>query len=442
VNKQKNLLVAGFMILLLVFVAACSSSEETGKSSNGEGATEEKKDPVSLRILHGYTGEQPQAPVFEPALEEFDANHPDIDLTIEASAGNSIREKLLADMAANSEPEVFVHWGIRRVENYINNNKIADLSEMIEQDSDMTDRFVEGAYNAVEYHGGVYGLPLSNYQYYLVINKELFEEHGVEVPTTYDELVTAVNQFTEAGLIPFAANNHSARYMMLTWLAQKTTLDGLIANTTAEEPFGDELLQAADKAAELERLGAFPEGKETLSTLQSLELFNSERSPMFYQHSWTIGSIAPELMDKVEVIPFPLGDSESEHTLISGTGFFAFMSQKAYEDPEKREAAWTLLKELTGPEIGRGFIEVAGNTTPVIVDHNPEKASKVMNQVLEMGANSEKIIPSMDEQLTSQEVADNYWNLTDQLSLQEITPEEYVEQLNQMIKEHPNTQYQ
>nr|WP_285890391.1 extracellular solute-binding protein [Halalkalibacter oceani] len=375
-------------------------------------------------------------------MENFDASHDDIDLTIEASAGNSIREKLLAEMAANSEPDVFTHWGVRRVENYIKSDKIADLSELIAEDSDLTDRFVDGSYNAIEYHGGVYGLPLSSYQYYLVINKALFEEHGVEVPTTYDELVTAVNQFTEAGLIPFAANNHSARYMMLTWLAQKTTLDTLITNVTGEVPFGDELLQAAEKAAELQRLGAFPEGKETLSTLQSLELFNSERSPMMYQHSWTVGSIAPELIDQVEVIPFPLADSEAEPTVIAGTGFFAFMSQKAYDDPEKREAAWELLKELTGPQVGKDFIEIAGNLTPVAVEHDRDKASPVMNEVLDMAATSEKVIPSLDEQLTSQEVADNYWDLTDQLSLQAISPEDYVDAFNQMIQEYPNTQYE
>ncbi|MBW4082225.1 ABC transporter substrate-binding protein [Paenibacillus sp. S150] len=424
-------------ISLALVVTGCSSAANNEAQGNGDAA---EGSPVTIRLMNSLTGSQPEALVFEPLIEKFDQEHEDINVRVETAAGNSIREKLLAEVAANNTPDLFVHWGVRRTENYLKEGKIADLSELIEQDSEVKDLYPEESYNGVVYQGGTYGLPLTNYSYYMMINRELFEQHNVEVPTTYDELVAAIETFKQAGLIPFAANNHSARYMMLTWLAQKTTTEELIQRTTANEPFGDELLQAAEKAVALQKMGAFPEGKETLATAQSLELFNAERSPMFYQLGWTIGSINPDLLDKLEVVPFPLADAEAESTVLSGTGFYIYMSQDAYDDPLRRDAAWKLMKTLAGPEFGKPLQEQGIGITPIPGEYDVSQTSVVFQQVLEQ-LEQARTIPSMDEQMLSQKVSDEYWTLTDQLSLEAITPQQYVEELNKLIADNPSIQF-
>lgn len=426
-------------VSMALLVTGCGSASNNGaaQGNNGESGG---SSPVTIRLMNSLTGSQPEALVFEPLIEKFDQENPDINVRVETAAGNSIREKLLAEVAANNTPDLFVHWGVRRTENYLKEGKIADLTELINNDEEVKDRYPEGAFTGVLYQGGTYGLPLTDYSYYMLINKELFEQHNVEVPETYDELVTAVDSFKQAGLIPFAANNHSARYMMLTWLAQKTTVEDLMDRTTARVPFGDELLQAAEKAVELQKMGAFPEGKETLATAQSLELFNAERSPMFYQLGWTIGSINPDLMDKLAVVPFPLADADAEQTVLAGTGFYLYMSQDAYEDPARRDAAWKLMKTLAGPEFGQPLQEQGIGITPIPGDYDISQTSPVFQQVLEQ-LQEARTIPSMDEQLLSQRVSEDYWTLTDQLSLQAITPQQYVEQFNSMIAENPSIQF-
>ncbi|WP_026702522.1 ABC transporter substrate-binding protein [Salibacterium aidingense] len=438
--KEKSI----FCFLLVVFstlmIAGCSPGGETNEENAGNAQNSDSA--VNLRVLHSFSGSQPQAPVIEPALEEFDEEHSDVTLDIQTAPGNDILEQLRTEMSAGDPPDVFTHWGMRRVQNYIENGLLPDLSESIEADSDMEDRYIEDAYNPVEYQGGIYGLPFQGYSYYLLINPELFEEHGVEVPTTYEELVTAVEQFNDAGLIPFAANNHSARYMMLTWFAQKNDTDSLIKYATAEEPFGEDLRDAADKVAELSAMGAFPEGYQSLETAQSFELFRQGQAPMFYQHSWTAGEIDPEMEDQYEVIPFPLGDQASTPTTIAGTGHFIYMSKEAYEDPEKREAAWELMKKIAGPEVGRKFVEEIPNPTALNVEYDPAEVSPVMNQIMDFIENDENVVPSYDEQLFSQDVEDDYWSMTDQLLQQDLTPEQYVEEMNALIEEYPSVQFE
>ncbi|MBM7553305.1 ABC transporter substrate-binding protein [Thalassobacillus pellis] len=435
-KKNKMLVFLASIIVALLF-----SGCQGGTADEASGEAENNEDAVQLRVLHSFTGAQPQAPVIEPAFKEFDNNHKDIDLKIETAAGNTILEQLKTEMAADDAPDVFTHWGMRRTENYIKNGVIPDISGLIEEDN-LKEQYREGAFGPVTYKGGIYGLPFQGYSYYFMINKKLFEEHNVKVPTTYEELKDAVVKFKEAGYIPFAANNHSARYMLLTWFAQKKNYEDLVAHSTAEKPFGDALLEAAQKADELAELGAFPEGYMNMATAQSLELFHAEQAPMFYQHSWTIGSIDPELLKNYQVIPFPLGDSESVPTTLAGTGHFIYMSKDAYEDPEKREAAWKLMNKIAGKEVGRQFVEKIANQTPLKVEYDVDKVNPVLNEVLKNIDRSENVLPSYEEELFASAVEGEYWPLTDSLLLQKIEPKEYVEQMNAIIEENPNVQFE
>src|SRR5699024_4788758 len=164
-----------------------------------------------------------------------------------------------------------------------------------------------------------------------VVNTELFEEYNVEIPTNYEELLDAVITFEENGLTPFAANNHSARYMLLNLLSQKKTTDDMIAHATAEEPFADDLESAAEKVQELASVGAYPDGYLNLETGQAVEIFNAEQAPMAYVQNWALGNLDSEQVEKYEIIPFPLGDDDSVRTTISGTGTFIYMSNDAYQ---------------------------------------------------------------------------------------------------------------
>ncbi|MFD2656981.1 ABC transporter substrate-binding protein [Gracilibacillus thailandensis] len=427
-------------ILFFVVLIGCQEDSSLNESETGE--KEGSDDIVNLRVLHSFTGSQPQAPVMEPAFEAFDEEHDDIQLNIQTAAGNDILEQLRTEMAAEDPPDVFTHWGMRRTENYIKNGVIPDISDMIESDQDLDGLYMDGAFGPVTYQGGIYGLPFQGYSYYLMINKDLFEEHGVDIPTNYEELKKAVIQFTDVGLIPFAANNHSARYMLLTWFAQKQTTEDLRSYATAEQEFGEDLLLAAEKAQELAELGAFPEGYMNLETAQSLEIFHAEQAPMFYQHSWTVGSIDEELLDSYEIIPFPLGDEQSEPTVLAGTGHFIYMSQRAYDDPDKREAAWKLMKKIAGRDVAKGFVEDIANNTALNVEYDEENVNPILNQILDDMDNAEKLLPSYEEELFASAVEGEYWPLTDALLLGDITPQEYVDQMNDIVSEHPNVQFE
>ena len=76
---------------------------------------------------------------------------------------------------------------------------IVPLDEFIESDPTFaeTHDFVPGYFNAMQRHGKQYGLPIYGESTFLMYRKDLFEEYGIPVPTTMDELMDAARQVYE-----------------------------------------------------------------------------------------------------------------------------------------------------------------------------------------------------------------------------------------------------
>ncbi len=206
-------------------------------------------------------------------------------------------------------------------------------------------------------------------------------------------------------------------------------------------PFGDELLEAVQLVEELQEMKAFPEGKETMETLQALELFNSGNSPMYFQHSWTMGEVDESLSDSVEVIPFPSATQDGLGYMTTGVGYFVYMSQDAFDDENKREAAWELMKYLAGPDVAKDLVELASNPSPVQTDYDFSKVPPAVASALELQQSVDVTTP-MYQDLLSLDAARDFEELVVQLGLGEIAAEEFVNRLNETISEHPNNAYE
>ena len=446
-GNLKKTIVSVLIFIIAASLAACSGGGNNvtppasqTPSASPQNSAENKQpegDPVTIRLMHGWTGEVPMAAAFEPAIERLKAEHPEINFKVETAPGNAIKEKVLTEMAANNPPDVFLHWGTRSTEAYIESDKVAVLDDLIEGDAELEDRFIEGAYDLSTFQGKIYGLPMEAYMHYLLINKTLFEKYDVKIPETYEQLEAAVQTFGEKGLIPFAANNHSARYMLTIWNNQLMNREDVISASAGKGQFSDSMLEAAQRIEKLAKLKAFPEGLATMSTLQALELFNSGKAPMYYQHTWTIGNIEPELLDKVAVIPFPKAEAGSKQMMTANVGYFVYMSKAAYDDPAKREAAWKVMKYLSGPNVAKDMVEIVSNPSPVVMDYDESKLSAVLKASIELRDTADEISLNIEEYM-SQEASNDFWTLFDRLSLNDISPQEFVDELNQTVKKNPN----
>jgi ABC-type glycerol-3-phosphate transport system substrate-binding protein len=421
--------------------AGTSAAGSSADSSTTATPAPEPKQPVELTLAHGWTGEVAMAAAFEPAIERFIESHDYITLNVETAPGNGIREKIVTEMAANDPPDVFLHWGVRDTASYITNNKVADLTDLIASDPELEGRYIDNAYSSVTYKGRIYGLPIEANMMNFLVNTKMFEEAGVKIPETFDELKEAIKAFKAKGFIPIAANDGTTR-AILSNLNDQLYGESVRDRLTGKEDYDERLVQAAAYVRELVDLGAFPEGMETLGTLQALELFNNGMAPMYYQHSWTLGSVAEDLFDQVEVIPFPKLKADGDAYMTSGVGYFVYISQRAYEDENKREAAWELVKYLAGPEVGKDLEVISGNPSPVVWDRGSADMHPMLAKAFKLrDSGLVKTFPDHND-LLSADASKVYNELKTRLYLNDVTPEEYARQFQEAIKNYPNPAFE
>lgn len=89
-------------------------------------------------------------------------------------------------------------WKLTSTPLFVNNNLLADLTPMIDA-WDKKDDIDENMYNVMKQAGGsdsIYVMPWNVQVLYVYYRPSIFKEAGVEVPTTYEEFLTAIEKCT------------------------------------------------------------------------------------------------------------------------------------------------------------------------------------------------------------------------------------------------------
>lgn len=407
------------------FSGGSSDDESTGSSDSGSDGA-----PVSLRLAHGWTGEVPQAKAFEPAVQQFQDDHPDIELTVDTAGGNEIRTLVSADMAAGREPDVFLHWGTRDTAPYIEDGRLADLTEYLDENPDVNDRYEEGAFDSASWDGGIYGLPIGAYSQVLLTNSAVFDAAGVAPPADEDDVLRAVDELVAADVIPFAVNGTGERYLFQLFLARELGTDGLNGVASGDVATKDAIATAAAKVMELKDHGAFPEGAESVETLQALQMYNSGQAAMFYNDAWTLGNLEDAVVKTTTLQNYPGDDVRT----LAGSGYYVYISADAYADEARRDAALELAAYLAGPDVAEALVTESWNPVPFAEDAVSLDTAALPELVQEMLVTRTEAISSgefadkLDEKLTAP-AFETFSSSAERLFIGELTPEAFADAL-------------
>ena len=100
-----------------------------------------------------------------------------------------------------------MEYGGARCLDYIEADALVNLQPYLEADEEWYNGFMESCWEPAHFedygYEGLYCVPYTNYQIVLFYNKDILAENGVEVPTTWDELMDACATLKENGVQPF-----------------------------------------------------------------------------------------------------------------------------------------------------------------------------------------------------------------------------------------------
>ncbi|MGK5501392.1 ABC transporter substrate-binding protein [Streptomyces sp. URMC 125] len=136
-------------------------------------------------------------PTLNQVAADFERKYPKVDVElVNAGTGNDHYTALQNAISAGSGAPDVAQVEYFALGQFALTKAVHDLSPL--GADDLGDTFAPGPWNAVRAFGGVHALPMDSGPMALFYNKDVFDKHGVEVPTTWDEYVDAARALHEA----------------------------------------------------------------------------------------------------------------------------------------------------------------------------------------------------------------------------------------------------
>jgi multiple sugar transport system substrate-binding protein len=206
--------------------------------------------------------------------------------------------------------------------------------------------------------GSLFGIPYGSETSILGYRKDIFEKHGLDVPETYDELLSLACQIPDlepgmGGVASRAASGHHAAHAYLLHLAP---LGGRIFDDAWNPTMNSaEGVAAAEALKQIVECG--PEGATNFGFGEALGAFLSGDTAMFLDTTVVSGQTldpdraAPEVLGNVGWALHPMGTRRGSQTGGFGIGIPS--------NAENKEAAFLLMQWLTSKK-GDKLVALAG----------------------------------------------------------------------------------
>lgn len=272
-------------------------------------ATEQEKKTISI-LTHLTQGQGETTTLyFQKAMEDAKLKFPDCDLNQEVIDVEAYKSKIKAKTAANELPDIFLSWGAGYSQNLVKSGKLLDLSDYMTEA--YTSQMIQGENQAFEFDNGVYGITTTKWAGALFCNTKLFEQYGLELPETFEELLAVCRVFRENGITPISLGLKSL------WAGQEY-IDAIALQIEGAERYREiasgkagfdegSLKEAADYVLQMVQEECFNEDMFQIDVPEQRQRFKNGKCAMTYCTSVVTAYFAEEAKrGEIAAIRFPL----------------------------------------------------------------------------------------------------------------------------------------
>lgn len=342
--KKKHAVSAVLVVSMLaaVILPGCGSDENDGKTE--------------IEILQ-YKPEA--ATYFDQVEDEFNASHDDIHLTI--SSPNDASTIMRTRFVREDYPDIIGIGGDINYSYYVDADILADVSDYpgITNVKQAYIDILEGL--EITPKDGTYGVPYVANAAGILYNKDMFEEHGWEIPETWGELIDLCEEIQAEGILPFYFGFRDTWTCLAPWNSLAVDLapaDTCKQVNAGETTFSEEYKETAEKCMELVSYG--PDDPFAYGYNDACTAFANGESAMYPIGSYAVPqilSVNPEM--NIDSFVTPGNDDASKNTLNSGVDLMFAVTA----DCENKEAAYEVLDFLMADENIQAYID-AQNAVP------------------------------------------------------------------------------
>lgn len=346
---------------------ATTEASETTTSADTE--TSSTDEPVTIEILSLKTEEGPQK-AFQEMFDNFTAEHPNVTFDLQSMSSDDLKTTLRARAASGDMPDI-VTWMKEIEPEYLLDLTGEDFLNNINQET------LAGA-NKI-YDNGIYAMPLDNGWIGLFYNKDVLEANGIEVPKTYNDLISACETLQANGIVPFSSSlsDLSVPYISLIglfaeevyakdpdWSAKRDAGDVTIKDSEGWKAAFDYLTDVVYKYGD-------PENAYNYSYDDAAANFANGKAAFYGEGSWALSAVRQANPDaNIGIMAFPISDSEDDAYLLA----FPDTSLSICKDSKNIDVCKEFLSYVASEDAGAIWATdaaVSSSVTGVNVDYDP-----------------------------------------------------------------------
>ncbi|GEN56166.1 sugar ABC transporter substrate-binding protein [Halolactibacillus alkaliphilus] len=313
--KKKTLTLLFSLVLASLLLMACGG-EETSSDEGTTPADDTNEEVITLRMM-GYNPESSRAQY----LAYLDEQLPNINVEFEFVALDNFNNVLNSQLQAGEGPDIIEVGGEAKL--LARANYLLDLT-----DHDFMSKYAASGTAPYSVDGGVYAAPLQSWFEGFFYNKAIFEEYGVDVPRSLDQLIAISHELKDQGMKPQAMGAQSWEPMMKQSIG---IVNNEFYSDEANMAFNDDFNEGEAFLAEawlpyveqwyrLIEEGILTQEMLGLSYDQALDDFATGKAAMWQSGPWAIETIYEKNSD-IELGMFPIpGIEEGPGWLIGGPG--------------------------------------------------------------------------------------------------------------------------
>ncbi len=383
-NRRARSATGAICLSVVLLASACAPATDSGSGEESQGSNLRAGEAYDPKAFEGTTVnmllvEHPFVAALEPFIPEFE-ELTGIDVNMEVFAEQQAFDKLQADLSSGAgNYDVFMtdplhNWQyaaagwLEPLEGFIDNTSIT-------MPGYNPDDFIQSIFDSGKWNrellsgigeGSTWGLPINFESYNLTYRPSMLKAAGVEVPTTYDEVLTA----TEKLATSLDGNNYPVvtrfdRYWDLTYLTFGSMAQSygvqLIDDNGEIGIASDASVAATDMFLKIIKAGS-PKDASAFTWYEVLQGMASGRFALALNEADLFAPTYENpdesaISDDVGYAMIPEGPAGRE----AGAWIWQVSMNAAAKD---KGAAWTFMQWLTSPEVLLAT-NLAGNMNPV-----------------------------------------------------------------------------
>lgn len=401
---KKKLALALCAMLTVVSLTACKNKDkEVVDSTSGT-----KGDVLTIEFFQQKGEEGPQKG-YQYIIDKFNEENPDI--KIEMNTVPDPGTVLTSRISSGDIPVIFSDYPTQQqFKQKVVNGYVQDLSgqEFLKNVNESSLEMTK------QDDGGYYALPYSRNYVGVFYNIDMFEEHGLTVPTTWEEFINVCETLKAAGITPIGLNGkdpgrvgHMFQCATVAWAPNG--IETIAKATTGEAKIeGDvEFTEEFNKMATL--LTYANEDALALSDTACYENFVNGQYAMGIIGSYARGTLMSSNPDmKLGVFPLPNDTKESTRTL-SGVDAAICVSAKASD--EEKAAAYKFLAYLAQTENAQTFCDNDGAPSCINGVVNDDKGIAPIVEFINNGQTQDWMASTISNNVTTDlyNVVQGFW---------------------------------